>query len=216
MHPRARDLTGLRVGYLTAVSYQGSDGRDSIWLLRCDCGKEITMPASEYTKQHQRGVLASCGCKKRESIGRKNTKHGMSKHPAFAVWRSLIDRCTLPSHQAWKNYGGRGITVCERWRTSFENFWADMGETYQPGLTLDRRDNNGNYEPGNCRWVSARQQCRNKRGNRFIETPWGTLTVAEAAQKANIGVTTLHYRLNACVAQDRLFDKPDIRNRFMT
>ena len=157
-HHRAKDITGLRVGFLTAIRYHGSDGKKSIWVARCDCGSEVLLAATELKKQLARGIVASCGCKRKETIGKKNSTHGMSQHPAFAVWRSMVDRCCLPPHQAWANYGGRGISVCPRWRESFEEFWTDMGPTYLPGLTLDRVDNNAGYSPENCRWVGMKAQ----------------------------------------------------------
>ncbi len=163
MHHRARDITGLRVGYLTAAHYLGSDGRKSLWLARCDCGASVTLPATELLKQANRGITASCGCQRRATISRKRTTHGMSHHPAFAVWRSMIDRCQLPTHHAWRNYGGRGIKVCDAWAQSFEAFWADMGATYQRGLTLDRIDNDRGYAPGNCRWTTYKVQANNRR-----------------------------------------------------
>lgn len=163
MHHRAKDITGLRVGFLTALRYHGSNGTKSLWVAVCDCGIEVVLAATELNKQKARGVQASCGCRRCETIGKRRTRHGMSKHPAYAVWRSMMDRCRLPSHQAWANYGGRGISVCARWQESFENFWADMKTAYQPRLTLDRADNEGNYEPGNCRWVTYKVQANNRR-----------------------------------------------------
>jgi hypothetical protein len=111
----------------------------------------------------------------------------MSKHPAYAVWRSMCDRCRLPSHQAWANYGGRGITVCERWQEAFEHFWEDMGPSYQPGLTLDRIDNEGNYTYENCRWVPYKVQALNRRGNIGVD-------LATLSQKTGIARSTLYYR----------------------
>ena len=212
MHHRARDITGKRFHSLTAVRYVGSDGKKSLWLIRCDCGKDLVMPASEFLK----GKRKSCGCQSKRLISEKNRTHGMSNHPAYWVWRSMNDRCRLPSHHAWKNYGGRGIKVCDAWQKSFENFWRDMGPTYQPGLTLDRIDVNGNYTPENCRWVPKQAQNRNRRNHRLINTPWGRITVAEAAEKSGIGVTTLLYRLDHGCPPNRLFVKPDVRNRFST
>lgn len=212
MHHRARDITGQTSGYLTAVSYAGSNGKKSLWLIRCECGREFTLPATEFLKGKQK----SCGCKTSELIGNHQRTHGMSGHPAYAVWRSMIDRCRLPTHQAWESYGGRGIWVCEAWANNFEAFWADMGATYKPGLSLDRIDVNGPYSPENCRWVSVKSQNRNRRSNRVIDTPWGQLTVAEASEKSGVGVTTLLYRLDQGVPPALLFSPPDVRNRFTT
>jgi len=216
VHHRAKDLSGQTLGYLTAVSYQGSNGRRSLWSLHCVCGTTVTLAASEIVKQQKRGVRASCGCMRSKTIAEKLTSHGMSHHKAFAVWRSMLDRCTLPTHQAWKNYGARGIAVCDSWRRSFSDFWADMGPTYSEGLTLDRRDNNGSYTPENCRWVSSKKQARNRRNNSLIETPWGLITVAEAADRSGMSRSTLYYRVKAGVPDHRLFEAPDTSRKFMT
>src|SRR5690242_7729096 len=98
MHHRAKDITGLRVGYLTAIRYQGSDGKKSIWEIACDCGKVILMDPSQYKKLLKNGNVSSCGCMRKATIAKRRTRHGMSLHPAFAVWRSMIDRCRLPTH----------------------------------------------------------------------------------------------------------------------
>lgn len=95
------------------------------------------------------------------SDGRFKTTHGMSRTPLYRVWDSMVRRCTNPSHKKWRLYGGRGITICERW-LKFENFYADMGET-PTGLTLDRIDNTKDYEPGNCRWATYSEQNKNRR-----------------------------------------------------
>lgn len=209
MHHRARDYTGHRWNYLTALEYVGSDGKKSLWKVRCDCGNEITMPGSEISKGRQK----SCGCKTSELISAARSTHGMSSHPAYFVWRSMLDRCRLPTHQAWENYGGRGITVAPEWST-FDQFWEDMGPTYRAGLTLERVDNEAGYSPGNCRWATRTEQARNTRSSRRIDTPWGTMTVAEASDLSGIGVTTLLYRLSRGVAGSDLFTAPDARNRF--
>lgn len=212
MHHRARDISNIRLHFLTAICYVGSNGKKSLWKIRCDCGKEIIMPASEFLKGKQK----SCGCRSKELIGEAQRTHGMSRHPAYRVWRSMIDRCRLPTHQAWKNYGGRGIRVCARWQEDFLNFWADMGPAYRKGLSLDRIDVDGNYAPENCRWVSDKDQGRNKRNNVLITTPWGVMTVAEASEQSGIGVTTLIYRIRNGCPEDLLFSRPDVTNRFMT
>lgn len=204
MHHRAKDLTGLTVGYLTVTRYEGSDGKKSLWAALCTCGRTVVLPGAELVKQSRRGVTASCGCMRRATIGSKRTKHGMSKHPAFAVWRSMIDRCRLPSHAAWKNYGGRGIAVCDRWAESFTNFWADMGPSYQRGLTLERKDNSLGYSPENCAWSTHKAQANNTRHSRWLDTPAGRMTVAQASAHYGVGYTTLLYRLAAGWPLDRV------------
>jgi hypothetical protein len=214
-----KDYTGQRFGYLTAVQDTGTTGNEGeskhgkqrLWLLRCDCGQTIIRPVGEFPR--------SCGCQTTAMMLRSRGDRGWSKLPAYWVWRSMRDRCRLPTHQAWHNYGARGITVCERWAV-FANFWADMGPAYQPGLTIERRDNNAGYSSENCYWATHRVQANNKRTNRQIETPWGEMTVANAAHHSGLGVTTLLYRLDHLWPAADLFIPPApynrYRNRFTT
>lgn len=213
---KAKDVTGLRVGNLTAEARIGSDGRRSVWRIRCDCGETRIMKLQNYMKLVREGRPTSCGCRKKEVMRAVVTTHGMTKHPAYAVWRSMNDRCRLPTHQAWANYGGRGITVCENWRTSFEAFWRDMGPTYQAGLTLDRTNNEGPYSSENCRWVSFKEQARNKRRTVLVDTPLGRMTVPELAERTGIGTTTLLYRVQRGVTGAALLEKPNPSRKFST
>jgi len=209
MAHRLTDLTGQRFGSRTVLgpaAQRTGDGRVQ-WRTRCDCGQERIC--------RTRDVKRSKACRNCVVMPGAVT-HGMSRHPAFHVWDSMRARCHNPQHQAWHNYGARGIRVCNRWRKSFESFWADMGLTYQRGLDLDRIDNNKGYRPGNCRWVTRKVNARNKRTNRIINTPLGLMTVAEAAERSGIGVTTLHYRLRHNVPTRLLFATADVRNRFTT
>jgi len=138
------------------------------WLVRCDCGVEKLVDGA-----HMRyGKIRSCGCLAEDmgpEHGRKhlarfaghNRRHGMSRTPIYAIWKTMWDRCRNPRNRDWKYYGGLGVRVCERWAL-FENFYADMGEA-PSGLTLDRRDPFGDYEPSNCRWITHAEQVRNTR-----------------------------------------------------
>ena len=211
MHHRAKDLSGQTFGYLMALRYHGGNGKKSLWLFRCACGAEVVRVAGEV----KRGKTKSCGCYRDRVQRERATTHGMSRAPQYAVWRSMLARCGNPKHPAWGNYGGRGITVCERW-SSFEQFWADMGPTYQRGLDIDRRDNDGGYNASNCRWVTRKINSRNKRRSSRIDTPWGAMTVSEAAERSGIGRSTLWYRIDQGVPRDLLFVKPDVTNRFTT
>jgi hypothetical protein len=141
----------------------------------------------------------------------------MSYKPIYAVYRAMLDRCNRPNHQAYHNYGGRGISVCDRWQESFTNFYKDMGPTYQEGLTLDRTDNMGNYTPENCRWVLWQPQMVNKRPNVWVDTPHGKMTLSQISDMTGIGRSTIHYRWKAGVREwEQLTCKPDTRNWFMT
>lgn len=156
--PKPIDITGHRFGRLVAVSFVPKQG----WLCHCDCGHKAVIQRTNL----KNGVTQSCGCLHRELARAKLLKHGHTswqgpKSKTYMCWRGMIARCTNPKMQNWKWYGGRGITVCDRWRHSFKNFLADMGEK-PPGLSIDRIDVNGNYEPSNCRWATSSEQFRNR------------------------------------------------------
>jgi hypothetical protein len=194
---RTIDLTGQRFGRLMALSYAGKGSNGALWLCRCDCGGEKVVIGSSLRS----GNTASCGC----LVGASWRTHGMGSHPAYGSWDNMITRCTNPRHNAWSHYGGRGIAVCDRWR-GFAAFWEDVGATWAPGLTLDRIDVNGNYEPSNVRWITQKEQMRNTRANRMCETPWGRITVAEASERSGIHHGTLGNRIRRGWPVDRLFD----------
>lgn len=218
MRKNATDWTGHRYSYLTVIGPSGvkdSHGRMK-WTVRCDCGQTRVMDIRDLLRRERAGKEISCGCMKQALISKANTTHGMTSHAAYGVWHSMVQRCTEPSHPAWKNYGGRGIAVCERWAHSFENFWSDMGQTYQPGLDLDRRENNKGYSPENCRWVTRAENCRNTRRARLVPM-WGRMVpVKELSEKSGVGYGTLLYRLDHGCPLNRLLDEPDTTNRFTT
>ena len=207
---RTKNITGQKYGHLTVLDPLPPDGSGKIkWNARCDCGTMVVRMTSEFTK----GAKV---CSNKCPHHRPNISHDMSRHPAYWVWRSMRDRCRLPTHQAWKNYGARGIKVCDRWNESFQNFWEDMGPSYVRGLTLERVDNEAGYSKENCVWVSHKAQNNNRRTNVRIKTPWGELTVSQASEKSGIGVTTLLYRIANGVPYERMFEKPNFTNRFTT
>lgn len=148
---------------------QPSDRGRERWLCKCDCGKSLIIHGGNLTS----GNTKSCGCNMRKSVGEANATHGISRVRCseYTAWAGMKSRCLTTSHADYKNYGARGITVCERWLT-FENFLLDMGQRPSSRHSLDRINNDGNYEPSNCRWATARQQNNNRRPHR----PWRLLT----------------------------------------
>ena len=160
--PNFIDLTGQRFGRLTVLDISHRLNRRIIWRCICDCGKETRTATIADLRS---GNTRSCGCLSREISSRVNLKHGHTSggkwSPTFRSWADMRTRCFNPNIKKFKNHGGRGITICDRW-DDFQNFLSDMGER-PSGLTLDRIDNDGNYEPGNCRWATWSQQNKNRR-----------------------------------------------------
>lgn len=162
---RRIDLTGQRFERLTVLRYSHSAGNHGWWLCACDCGNETVADGSMLRDERWK----SCGCLKREKIIARSTKHGHKTRTgttrAYNSWVDMTCRCTNPGHPRYPDWGGRGITIDPRWR-NFANFLADMGEP-PVGTTLDRIDNNGNYEPGNCKWSTPHEQKINSRNFRL-------------------------------------------------
>lgn len=198
--PKFIDLQGERFGRLTVlyrdVSRNGSGGH-TYWICRCDCGNFKTVRSDELRNE----LIVSCGCYHAEitsEIGKRiNLKHGMSNSRLFKIWSGMKARCYNKNVPAYKNYGERGISVCTSWIESFEEFekWS-FKHGYSDCLEIDRIDNNGPYSPQNCRWVSRKENCRNRRNNYSVEIN-GVMyqSAAEAAEKLKILPTSLNNQI---------------------
>jgi hypothetical protein len=161
----AIDLTGMRFTRLVAVERSGrTSSSGTVWRCNCDCGRQTMVPIGALRK----GNTKSCGCLVTEWSRSLNKKHGLSNTVEYRLWVGMITRCTNPKRNKYQDYGGRGIVVCDRWRSSFEDFFSDMGHRPSPRHSIERINNDGNYEPTNCKWATKREQLRNTRRNRIL------------------------------------------------
>ena len=160
------DLTGQQFGQLTAIEWTGqSDWYGRTWLCHCDCGGDKVVTTAHL----RRGSVTSCGCTWSDNRLATLTTHGMNGTTEFNIWFGMRQRCMSFNSKDFKNYGGRGIKVCDAWaeRDGFVQFYADMGPRPE-GLSLDRIDNDGHYEPGNCRWADDLTQANNRRVTKSV------------------------------------------------
>lgn len=165
-----------KFGRLTAVAFAGRGVRgQAIWSFKCDCGNEHKTVAASVIG----GLTRSCGCLRREI----NATHGMYRSSEYTTWIGMIQRCCNTKVPYYQYYGGRGIIVCDHWCKSFENFYADMGPKPSPKHSIERIKNDGNYEPGNCRWATRKEQSRNMRNNRIVVVDGISMTLLHAAEQ---------------------------------
>ncbi len=183
------DITGNKYGRLTVLQRIRKHPKKTHWLCQCECGNK-TVTEGYYLKT---GHTASCGCQRSISAINTKTIHGYHDTPTYRTWRAMLNRCNLHSQQNYYLYGGRGIRVCDRWR-KFEKFLADMGEKPK-GMTIDRVDNDGNYESGNCQWATPKQQSNNSRHNRVVSLFGRRQNLQQWLDELNIPKSTVYSRL---------------------
>lgn len=165
------------------------------WEMKCVCGS-----IKKYGRRHVvRGMVKSCGCYQFKFLAERNRTHGMSKTTTFTIWSGMNARCSNKNNAYYKDYGGRGISVCERWRAgtanAFANFLADMGARPSKEYSIERIDNDAGYSPENCKWATRKEQARNKRSGRFIEHNGTIKRLCEWAESIGMSTGTLHRRL---------------------
>lgn len=171
------------------------DAGQSMWLCRCECGEQKSVRSDHL----QNGATSSCGCVRFGMLkSGLRTIHGEAKRSGksreWSKWQGMIHRCYDPAEESYPRYGGRGIKVCDRWLHSFENFLSDMGRC-PDGLTIERNNNDGNYEPSNCRWATRVEQCNNRSSNRLVTANGATKTLAQWARLSGISASVIITRI---------------------
>jgi len=185
-HKNVRDITGMRFGRLIVIKFSHTHKQKSYFFCQCDCLNNIVILGASLIN----GGTRSCGCYRKE----KMTKHGMYKTKTFLTWKGMSARCNSNVPQAYKNYKGKGIKVCDRW-LEFKNFYEDMGEKPE-GLTIERINSNKNYEKSNCKWGTMGEQARNRDGNRYIEFNGKNQTIMDWANDLGVSWNCIKSRID--------------------
>jgi hypothetical protein len=203
MEKKRNRLVGQVFDRLTVISFSHVNPKTKVHYLncKCSCGKEVKIAQGHLPN----GETRSCGCLMK-------TQNSMSTSKEYHIWSGMISRCYKHTTKEFKYYGRRGISVCERWRESFLNFLEDMGKA-PAGKSLDRIDNNGNYNKENCRWATKREQSLNRRSNRFITFKNETMTIKEASEKFNYKYGTILSRLRRGFTPEEIFTIPIKRRK---
>lgn len=181
---------GLRIGKILVL--EKTEKRDSkgyiLWKFKCDCGIERLTRSTNLNLKNKK-VITSCGCQAYETNSLKETTHGDSRGPnksLYIIWQGIKNRCLNKKAFAYKDYGGRGIKICDEWKDSFEKFKEDMFDGYSKGLSIERNDVNGNYEKSNCRWITKSEQASNRRTTIYMDTLEGIMKIQDAADLVGI------------------------------
>lgn len=201
---RLKDISGLTFGKLLVIKMNGRvvtpcGSIKTTYECLCECGNLVTVKRSNLVNFYTK----SCGCLISKVLIERNFKHGMANSPEYKTWQNMLSRCLNPNVSHYKDYGGRGIKVCEKWASSFEEFYLSLGDRPK-GTSLDRINPNGNYDPNNCRWANKITQARNKRESRNIEYKGESKPLKEWSDLLGINYYTLHsrlYRLNKSIEE---------------
>jgi len=191
-HGLFKDLTSNVFGRLTVLSYAGRIGVNNQWNCKCTCGNYCIVAGGNLN----RGSTKSCGCLHAEIASKVHASHKMTGSGEYRTWMSMKNRCLNSNGIGYINYGGRGIKVCDRWVNSFESFFSDMG-VRPKGSSIERINNNGNYEPSNCRWATAKEQANNKRSNHTITINGVTKTMQAWADECGLHWSVIKSRISS-------------------
>ncbi|HEV3223934.1 MAG TPA: hypothetical protein VGZ90_13690 [Puia sp.] len=196
MIQKFKDITGVRFGKLIAISRQSkkiNNRSRTFWTCKCDCGKIKIIDLDHL----QSGHTKSCGCESsKHRLKYINITHGDSKSKEFKAWRAIKSRCSNKKLKCYPHYGGRGIKVSDNWINSYSTFLSDMGRAPTANHSIERIDNNGDYDPSNCKWATKKEQANNTRSNTFITYKGEILTMGQWAEKMGLSKSTLSNRIN--------------------
>lgn len=202
------NLVGRRFGRLTVTAYYGKEptraGPIHYWECRCDCGELAYCNSTNL----RTGNSQSCGCLKIEKTVDRSRTHGKTRTPEWIAWVGMRARCYDANSDSYKHYGARGIKVCDRWKDDFAAFYADMGPRPSSRHSIDRKDVNGNYEPGNCRWATPEEQASNKREHHFVEWQGERMILAEAIRRSGLPPKIADNRLRRGWSLERALTTP--------
>ena len=199
------DITGKMFGRLKALSFEYVKNKNSYWKCICECGKVVIVSYANL----MRGTTKSCGCLNKELILKRNLIHGKTNTRLYRIWENMRTRCYNSKTINFHLYGGREIKVCEEWKNDFLAFYNwSMNNGYKKGLSIDRIDNDGNYEPKNCRWATEKQQSRNTRTNRLIKIKGEIHCFSEWVEKLKLTQSALRYRINKNWSEERILNTP--------
>lgn len=196
--------------YLTIKSFSHKKGTHKYYNCKCICGTSKVVRINDLRS----GNTKSCGCYKSKTTSKRISTHGMSKTKLYKKWKDMRRRCNNPNRKCYKNYGGRGIKVCKEWEEDFMNFynWA-MENGYDEDLTIDRVDNDGNYEPNNCRWITRKEQNNNKQQSRYVTINGIAKTLKDWSIESGLPYDALRRRLDRGWKEDELLI-PLMTNQF--
>lgn len=201
---KIKDLTGQRFGRLTVIGFAGKKNKTTLWKCQCKCGAFCNVSGGHLKSGHTQ----SCGCLQKEKNRAAHVKHEMAGTRIYQIWGDMNRRCRDICRNNFERYGGRGITVYEEWRNDFQAFFDYVSKLEHFGeesYSLDRINNDGNYEPGNVRWATARAQARNRRSNVIVEYNGQPVTLIEAAELSGVSFATLSQRYRKGLRGERLF-----------
>lgn len=206
--PRFIEMTGQKFNRLLVIGFDHKNGsRKCFWKCRCDCGNTAVVDGTHL----RMGVVGSCGCYHLDRASEANTTHGMTGSKIHRAWKNMIQRCTNPHNGHWADYGGRGITVCDAWKDSFQAFYKDVGDPPTPDHEIDRKDNNLGYMPDNVRWATLTEQTRNRRTTINVTIGGIEHNLQEACNKFGVNYfAAYHAIIRKGVNADTIFKQEEV------